>query len=146
VAESSLLVRSYVAERDVPCYGCGYNLRGLAGPTCPECGRTLLLQELMGPPRVRLGRWFWGGAALDGGLFVWMAVRLVATRTASDAAMMVVLGLVLSAALTSIFVLLVYFRRERVESGTFASEMAWAIWVPLLLKFTCVGGMLLGGL
>ncbi|MEM9166951.1 MAG: hypothetical protein AAGB48_07975 [Planctomycetota bacterium] len=34
-------LRAYLAERDVPCPRCGYNLRGVREPVCPECGRTL---------------------------------------------------------------------------------------------------------
>ena len=33
----------FVAERDVPCPGCGYNLRGLEGSRCPECGLEVRL-------------------------------------------------------------------------------------------------------
>ena len=33
----------WLADRDVPCPLCGYNLRGLAGNRCPECGRELRL-------------------------------------------------------------------------------------------------------
>ena len=32
---------AYLAERDVACPGCGYNLRGVTGGVCPECGREL---------------------------------------------------------------------------------------------------------
>jgi predicted RNA-binding Zn-ribbon protein involved in translation (DUF1610 family) len=28
----------YLADRDIPCAHCGYNLRGLTSHTCPECG------------------------------------------------------------------------------------------------------------
>lgn len=31
-------LRSFLANRDTPCPGCGYNLRGLTDATCPECG------------------------------------------------------------------------------------------------------------
>lgn len=31
----------YLAERDVPCHACGYNLRGCAEPFCPECGTVI---------------------------------------------------------------------------------------------------------
>jgi hypothetical protein len=33
----------YIAERDVPCPLCGYNLRALTVPRCPECGREITL-------------------------------------------------------------------------------------------------------
>jgi hypothetical protein len=34
---------AYVRERDVPCPLCGYNLRDLTGPRCPECRHDLVL-------------------------------------------------------------------------------------------------------
>jgi hypothetical protein len=38
------LLRTFLAEADVPCPGCGYNLRGLTGQTCPECSQALALR------------------------------------------------------------------------------------------------------
>lgn len=35
------LVQQFLAERDAPCPGCGYNLRGSAGGVCPECARPI---------------------------------------------------------------------------------------------------------
>ncbi len=37
------LLQAWLSSRDVPCPVCGYNLRGLEQPTCPECGETLTL-------------------------------------------------------------------------------------------------------
>ena len=37
-----LLLR-FVAQRDVPCPACGYNLRQLSRAVCPECGLALKL-------------------------------------------------------------------------------------------------------
>jgi hypothetical protein len=35
---------AYLADRDYPCPGCGYNLRGLKVRYCPECRQELQLQ------------------------------------------------------------------------------------------------------
>ncbi len=34
-------LKVYLADRDVSCPGCGYNLRGLPEPVCPECRQEL---------------------------------------------------------------------------------------------------------
>jgi hypothetical protein len=34
-------LKAYLADRDTKCPGCGYNLRGLASSTCPECAIAL---------------------------------------------------------------------------------------------------------
>ena len=39
----SELIKSYLADRDVPCPACGYNLRGVEGSKCPECGKGICL-------------------------------------------------------------------------------------------------------
>ncbi|HHN78865.1 MAG TPA: hypothetical protein ENK11_09385 [Phycisphaerales bacterium] len=74
---------------DLPCIGCGYNLRGLSiREVCPECGvavrATLLacvdpeaeeLRPLRNPPLVAYGLIVWSWAAVAAALSVW-AVRL----------------------------------------------------------------------
>ena len=37
------LLAAYLAERDVPCPACGYNLRGLKAQACPECTQPPVL-------------------------------------------------------------------------------------------------------
>lgn len=58
-------------EAERYCLGCGYNLRGLTGARCPECGRAIDRQEHAGldvpwAHRSRLGAWaaYWQTAAL----------------------------------------------------------------------------------
>jgi hypothetical protein len=36
--DGSASFTEYLARHDVPCPSCGYNLRGLEKPVCPECG------------------------------------------------------------------------------------------------------------
>jgi hypothetical protein len=45
----------FLAGRDVACPLCRYNLRGLASPRCPECGRELCLTIGLVEPRI--GAW-----------------------------------------------------------------------------------------
>jgi hypothetical protein len=35
------LLRTYGVDRDLPCPRCRYNLRGLVGNRCPECGKDV---------------------------------------------------------------------------------------------------------
>lgn len=37
------LLLAFLAEHDAPCPACGYNLRQLSRPVCPECGLSLKL-------------------------------------------------------------------------------------------------------
>lgn len=44
------LLAAYLTDRDVSCPTCGYSLRGLTHPRCPECGRGLSLRlQALGP-------------------------------------------------------------------------------------------------
>jgi hypothetical protein len=45
------LLRDFLDSREVPCPGCGYNLRDLHGSRCPECGDDLILQVGLAEPR-----------------------------------------------------------------------------------------------
>ncbi len=45
-------LRQHLADRDLPCPGCGYNLRGLPDPVCPECRQELHLTVGLVEPRL----------------------------------------------------------------------------------------------
>lgn len=44
---------SFLHERDAPCPLCGYNLRNLTSPRCPECGHLLKLTVTQAEPYLR---------------------------------------------------------------------------------------------
>ena len=39
----------YLADRDLPCPKCTYNLRGVSGERCPECGEALRIEQFTMP-------------------------------------------------------------------------------------------------
>lgn len=45
-AENDTLVAAYLAERDVACPFCGYQLRGIVRARCPECAMPLDVELL----------------------------------------------------------------------------------------------------
>lgn len=55
VTDDAQELLAYVRDRDVKCPLCGYNLRALAIPRCPECGQGLKLA--VGLTDVRLKAW-----------------------------------------------------------------------------------------
>lgn len=59
-------LRAYLADRDVPCPQCWYNIRGLTGSFCPECGEELRLVVGLTEPRV--GEFVAGLVGLSSGL------------------------------------------------------------------------------
>src|SRR3954470_8217127 len=58
------LLLEFLREHEAPCPVCGYNLKALVRPVCPECGQELVLA--VGAARLRLG---WLFAALAPGFF-----------------------------------------------------------------------------
>jgi hypothetical protein len=59
-------LRLFLAGRDAPCPGCGYNLRGLASAHCPECGAPLALRVGLVEPRQ--GAFLCGAIGLGAGI------------------------------------------------------------------------------
>jgi hypothetical protein len=49
-APQSERMRQFLRDHDVPCPGCGYNLRGLTGLGCPECDQELELRVNLAEP------------------------------------------------------------------------------------------------
>jgi hypothetical protein len=73
-----------LADRDVPCPGCRYNLRGLTTDRCPECNQQLELEIKLAEPK--LAAFITGLVCISMGLgfcallVVWVVVSLVIRR------------------------------------------------------------------
>src|SRR5262245_3584017 len=73
-------LRAFLATRDTPCPGCGYNLRGIQGAACPECNQRLALMVGLEDPK--LGQLFAGAMGLlagAGGALVCLVIVVVLT-------------------------------------------------------------------
>lgn len=66
------LLLEFLRDHDAACPLCGYNLRTLGRPVCPECGQELVLT--VGAARLRLG---WLMAAVAPGFFSGIAAVFV---------------------------------------------------------------------
>ncbi len=49
--KDAALLLQFLDGTDIPCPGCAYNLRGLTGSRCPECGEEVVLQVGMSDPK-----------------------------------------------------------------------------------------------
>lgn len=67
------LLLAYLASHDEPCPNCGYSLRGVREPKCPECGAAVRLATPKERSGIGVGRYALAVAALPmaiGVLFV----------------------------------------------------------------------------
>lgn len=72
-AANADLLLAFLRSRSIPCPHCGYDLRDLASPLCPECSTPLTLQ--VGSPRPRFA---WLLFAMVPGCFSGIAALLLA--------------------------------------------------------------------
>jgi len=69
--DADALLLDFVRDRDVNCPRCGYNLRNLSTPVCPECKEPLKLQ--VGAEKIRL---FWLLITLAPGAFCGVVIGI----------------------------------------------------------------------
>jgi hypothetical protein len=71
-ASRTRMLLDFLREHDAPCPVCGYNLRGLTRPVCPECRHDLVLAVGAAQPRL-----LWLLVALAPGFFSGIAASFV---------------------------------------------------------------------
>jgi hypothetical protein len=138
------ILLKFLADRDVPCPQCGYNLRNLVSDVCPECGERLALGVRMVEPRqaamlaglIGLS----SGAGLNGLLLIYGLIRFVPRDRMMyrfmgiNAAGLIALGLL-------IFLWLRYWRWIRARQASVRLVLAGACWLASLVDlivFTAV--------
>ncbi len=76
-------LKVYLVDRDVSCPGCGYNLRGLPEPVCPECRQELRISVGLSESRmaelVTCAAFLFAGTGAGAAVLITVAV-LVATH------------------------------------------------------------------
>ena len=130
----------FVACCDEPCPVCGYSLRGLAEPRCPECGSSLELR--VGSPQLRVGPWavalvsFALGLGFDGVVSLLMTIALILDPTTSWEPIGVVSGFTVLAGAMLIGLVRVARSRPTWTRRTVRTQRLLAAVV-----FGCVGGI-----
>src|ERR1700678_2777121 len=102
----------WLSIRDAPCPLCGYNLRGLASPRCPECGHSLGLSVSLVEPFLKAWVALVGSACAGGGVglvFLALVARLgwpdSGIKIGANLSILIFIGMI-PVAVTSL-----YFRR-----------------------------------
>jgi hypothetical protein len=122
------LLLEFLRDHDAACPLCGYNLRTLRRPVCPECGQELVLT--VGAARVRIG---WLMAAVAPGFFsgiaaVFLLVPIVARVAFGDGRMSWPLVWIdLFGACSGAFAVALAAKRHRFLALPRATQRWWAI-------------------
>lgn len=129
---------AFLRDRDIACPSCGYNVRNLSVPRCPECGEELALRLAMIDPKQ--GAMIVGliglsaGAGLNGLLLLYGGIQLL--RMPSMGRMgtfftVTAVGFVVLAIALALW--LYYWRRIRRTSSTARITLASVCWLLTLI-------------
>jgi hypothetical protein len=125
------MLLDFVRDHDAPCPICGYNVRGLTRPVCPECRHDLVLT--VGVPRPRIA---WLLAAIAPGSFSGIAAFFLLIPIVGSLVMEggplppTVLVVDLFGWSSGLFAVFIGVRRMRFIAQPRARQMKWActIW------------------
>lgn len=141
------LLLEYLSSNDAPCPVCGYNVRGLTRPVCPECRHRLRLT--VGASDVSL-KWFL--AAIVPGVFSGIAAMflaipiIVSPLTGNGGAPGFIIATDTFGFLSGGFALLMMARRKRIVAMP-ARSQAWLaaiVWMIHVLAFVALLGVAFG--
>ena len=127
------MLLDFLREHESPCPLCGYNLKALTRPICPECGQELMLT--VGAARVRLG---WLMAAVAPGFFSGIAaffllVPIVVPPMFGNARIpLTLIGTDLFGWCSGIFAIVLAAKRHRFLAQSRAAQGWWTLGIWLV--------------
>lgn len=148
-SDATEMLLEFLRKHESPCPVCGYNLKALTRPVCPECGQELVLA--VGVARLGMG---WLFAAVAPGFFsgiaaIFLLVPIVLRLAVGDGRVSWMLNSVdLFGWCSGAFAILLAIRRLRFIALPRSVQMGWAlgIWavhVAALGLFILLGFMYL---
>ena len=123
----------FLRDHDAACPLCGYNLRTLGRPVCPECGQELVLT--VGAARVRLG---WLMAAVAPGFFsgiaaVFLLVPIVVPPVFGNGRIsLMLIGTDLFGWCSGLFAIILAAKRHRFLASPRSAQRWWALGIWLV--------------
>jgi hypothetical protein len=122
------MLLDFLREHDTPCPVCGYNLKALTRPICPECGQELVLS--VGAARLRLG---WLLAAVAPGFFsgiaaIFMLVPIVGVLAFGNGRLPLLIPAVdLFGWCSGVFAIILAIKRYRFIAKPRSTQRWWAL-------------------
>jgi len=132
-SDGEVLLLAFLRGHECACPLCGYNLKGLTRPVCPECGQELVLS--VGVARVRLG---WLFAVVAPGFFsgiaaIFLLVPIVGRLFFGDGMMSTTLNATdLFGWCSGIFAIIIAVKRHRFLTQSQALQRRWALAIWLV--------------
>src|SRR4051794_13410385 len=127
------MLLEFLREYEAPCPLCGYNLKALTRPICPECGQELVLA--VGAARVRLG---WLFAAIAPGFFsgiaaIFVLVPIVLVQTIGNRNLPLrIIAVDAFGWCSGVFAILLAANRHRFLAQSSAAQRWWALGIWLV--------------
>ncbi len=133
------MLLEFVGDRNVPCPRCGYNLRALTKPVCPECREELKLT--VGRAKARFGLFL--AAVIPGAFsgicaFILLMIIYIVAIGGGGNAPPGVLMLDVFGWLSGLFALLLFIDRHRFLNQSESKQWTWisVIWTVHLIAFS----------
>jgi hypothetical protein len=139
------LLLEFLRDHDAPCPVCGYNVRALTRPVCPECRQELSLT--VGATRLRLG---WLFAAVAPGFFsgiaaIFVLVPIVGRLALGDGRLSpALIALDLFGWCSGAFAVIIAVKRVRFIAQPRARQRTWAILIWFIHIAALVGFIVIG--